>query len=167
MPGMVALAGDPRASNQAILGVLAAGMSTGAAPGEAAGKAGLEFFKALNDAGNFVPVIGKAGTLAQGTTPIVIMWDYNALPARDTLAGNPPVEVVVPKSGVLAGVYVQAIRLCAAAERREAVDGIPVQRRRSAWLAEGLLPPGALQRDGRCRQDPAGPAGRAAPGRIL
>lgn len=107
--GQVALAGDPRASNQAILGVLAAGMATGAAPGEAAGKAGLEFFKALNDAGNFVPVIGKAGTLAQGTTPIIIMWDYNALSARDTLAGNPPVEVVVPKSGVLAGVYVQAI----------------------------------------------------------
>jgi len=107
--GMVALAGDPRASNQAILGVLAAGMSTGAAPGEAAGKAGLEFFKALNDAGNFVPVIGKAGTLAQGTTPIMIMWDYNALAARDTLAGNPPVEIVVPTSGVLAGVYVQAI----------------------------------------------------------
>ncbi|WP_333815903.1 ABC transporter substrate-binding protein [Tabrizicola sp.] len=107
--GQVALAGDPRASNQAILAVLAAGMSTGAASGEAAGKAGLDFFKQLNDAGNFVPVIGKAGTLAQGTTPIVIMWDYNALAARDTLAGNPPVEVVVPKSGVLAGVYVQAI----------------------------------------------------------
>ncbi len=107
--GQVALAGDPRASNQAILAVLAAGMSTGAAPGDAAGKAGLDFFKQLNDAGNFVPVIGKAGTLAQGTTPIVIMWDYNALAARDTLAGNPPVEVVVPKSGVLAGVYVQAI----------------------------------------------------------
>ena len=107
--GQVALAGDPRASNQAILALLAAGMATGAAPGEEAGKAGLEFFKQLNDAGNFVPVIGKAGTLAQGTTPIVIMWDYNALSARDTLAGNPPVEVVVPKSGVLAGVYVQAI----------------------------------------------------------
>ncbi|MFP5480299.1 MAG: ABC transporter substrate-binding protein [Alphaproteobacteria bacterium] len=107
--GQVALAGDPRASNQAILAVLAAGMASGAAPGEEAGKAGLEFFKQLNDAGNFVPVIGKAGTLAQGTTPIVIMWDYNALAARDTLAGNPPVEVVVPKSGVLAGVYVQAI----------------------------------------------------------
>jgi putative spermidine/putrescine transport system substrate-binding protein len=107
--GQVALAGDPRASNQAILAVLAAGMASGAAPGEAAGQAGLEFFKQLNDAGNFVPVIGKAGTLAQGTTPIVIMWDYNALAARDTLAGNPPVEVVVPASGVLAGVYVQAI----------------------------------------------------------
>ncbi|MEI4470480.1 ABC transporter substrate-binding protein [Frigidibacter sp. MR17.24] len=107
--GSVALAGDPRASNQAILGVLAAGMGTGAAAGEAAGKAGLDYFAEMNKAGNFVPVIGKAGTLAQGATPIVIAWDYNALSWRDGLNGNPPVEVVVPKTGVLAGVYVQAI----------------------------------------------------------
>lgn len=105
----VALAGDPRASNQAILGVLAAGMAAGGAAGTESGEKGLGFFAELNKAGNFVPVIGKAGTLAQGATPIVVMWDYNALAARDTLAGNPPVEVVVPKSGVLAGVYVQAI----------------------------------------------------------
>ena len=107
--GAVALAGDPRASNQAILAVMAAGMATGAEPGADAAQAGLEFFAALNAAGNFVPVIGKAGTLAQGTTPIIIEWDYNALAARDTLAGNPPVEVVVPSDAVLAGVYVQAI----------------------------------------------------------
>ncbi|WP_158970173.1 ABC transporter substrate-binding protein [Chachezhania sediminis] len=107
--GQVALAGDPRASNQAILGVMAAGMSTGAAPGEAAGTAGLEYFKELNASQNFVPVIGKTGTLAQGTTPIVVAWDYNALAWKDTLAGNPPVEIVVPSTGVLAGVYVQGI----------------------------------------------------------
>ncbi|MEP9387968.1 ABC transporter substrate-binding protein [Mesorhizobium sp. KR9-304] len=105
----VALAGDPRASNQAIQGVYAAGLSKGAAAGEAAGTAGLEFFKELNAKGNFVPVIGKAATLAQGQTPILITWDYNALSGRDTLNGNPPVEVVVPKTGVVAGVYVQAI----------------------------------------------------------
>jgi putative spermidine/putrescine transport system substrate-binding protein len=105
----VALAGDPRASNQAILGVYAAGLAKGAEPGAPAGEAGLEFFAELNKAGNFVPVIGKSGTLAQGATPIIIWWDYNALSGRDTLNGNPPVEVVVPKSGVVAGVYVQAI----------------------------------------------------------
>ncbi len=107
--GQVALAGDPRASNQAILAVMAAGMSTGAEPGADAAAAGLKYFADLNAAGNFVPVIGKAGTLAQGTTPIIIKWDYNALADADTLAGNPPVEVVVPSDGVLAGVYVQAI----------------------------------------------------------
>lgn len=107
--GQVALAGDPRASNQAILGVFAAGLSRGAKAGEEAGKAGLEFFAELNKAGNFVPVIAKAGTIAQGATPIAIAWDYNALAWADELAGNPPVEVVVPKTGVLAGVYVQGI----------------------------------------------------------
>ncbi|MCW1931981.1 ABC transporter substrate-binding protein [Pararhodobacter zhoushanensis] len=107
--GQVALAGDPRASNQAILAVMAAGMAQGAEPGAAAAEAGLEYFAQLNASGNFVPVIGRTGTLAQGTTPILIQWDYNALAARDTLAGNPPVEVIVPSDAVLAGVYVQGI----------------------------------------------------------
>ncbi len=107
--GQVALAGDPRASNQAILAVMAAGMARGATPGTDAARVGLDYFAELNASGNFVPVIGRAGTLAQGTTPILIQWDYNALAVRDTLAGNPPVEVVVPTDAVLAGVYVQAI----------------------------------------------------------
>lgn len=105
----VALAGDPRASNQAILAVQAAGLSSGAANGAPAGEAGLKFFADLNKKGNFVPTIGKSGTLAQGATPIVIFWDYNALSGRDALKGNPPVEVIVPKTGVVAGVYAQAI----------------------------------------------------------
>ena len=105
----VALAGDPRASNQAIQGVYAAGLGAGATDAASAAEKGLAFFKELNAKGNFVPVIGKSATLAQGQTPILITWDYNALAGRDTLNGNPPVEVVVPKSGVVAGVYVQAI----------------------------------------------------------
>ncbi len=105
----VALAGDPRASNQAIQGVFAAGLSVSGGDVDKAAQAGLDFFAELNKAGNFVPVIGKAASLAQGATPIIIRWDYNALADRDTLAGNPNVAVVVPKTGVVAGVYVQAI----------------------------------------------------------
>ena len=105
----VALAGDPRTSNQAIQAVYAAGLeASGGDPAKAA-EAGLKFFAELNKKGNFVPVIGKAAPLAQGATPIIIRWDYNALSDRDTLKGNPEVEVVVPKTGVAAGVYVQAI----------------------------------------------------------
>jgi putative spermidine/putrescine transport system substrate-binding protein len=104
----VALAGDPRTSNNAILSVYAAGLSTGADAANGA-QAGLEFFKALNDKGNFVPVDAEAASIAQGTTPIAINWDYNLLAARDNLNGNPPIEVVVPSDGVVAGVYVQAI----------------------------------------------------------
>lgn len=105
----VALSGDPRASNQAILGVYAAGLAAGGAAGADASQKGLDFFAELNAAGNFVPVIGKSGTLAQGATPIVVWWDYNALSGRDALAGNPPLDVVMPASGVVAGVYVQGI----------------------------------------------------------
>jgi putative spermidine/putrescine transport system substrate-binding protein len=105
----VALAGDPRSANQAILSVMAAGMSTGAAPGKASGEAGLKFFADLNKAGNFVPVVALSGTIAQGTTPVTIAWDYNLLAWKDSLNGNPPMNVVVPKSGVVAGVYIQAI----------------------------------------------------------
>ena len=105
----VALSGDPRASNQAIQAVYAAGLSTGEKDAVKAADAGLDFFAKLNKSGNFVPVAGKQASLAQGATPIVVLWDYNALAARDGLKGNPPVDVVVPKSGVVAGVYVQAI----------------------------------------------------------
>ncbi|WP_374685592.1 ABC transporter substrate-binding protein [Promineifilum sp.] len=105
--GQVALAGDPRASSQAIQSVIAASLANGGSLEDPT--PGLQFFKELNDAGNFVPVIALPGTIAQGETPITIAWDYNNLAWRDSLAGNPPVEVVVPASGVLAGVYVQAI----------------------------------------------------------
>ncbi len=105
----VALAGDPRTANQAIQGVYAAGLARAGGDATKAAEAGLEFFGELNKAGNFVPVIGKIASVAQGATPILIHWDYNALSGRDTLAGNPETEIVIPKSGVVAGVYVQAI----------------------------------------------------------
>ena len=106
---MVALAGDPRQANQAISGVFAAGLSAANGDVAKAGDAGLDFFKGLNSKGNFVPVVGKAAPFAQGTTPIVLAWDYNALSWADGLKGNPPSEVIVPPTGVVAGVYVQAI----------------------------------------------------------
>ena len=105
----VALAGDPRTANQAIQGVFAAGLGLAGGDVSKAGAAGLKYFSDMNKAGNFVPVIGKAASFAQGATPIIIRWDYNALADRDTLKGNPKVQVVVPKTGVVAGVYVQAI----------------------------------------------------------
>jgi putative spermidine/putrescine transport system substrate-binding protein len=105
--GQVALAGDPTASNQAISGVWAAGIATGGSLDDAA--PGLAFFKKLNDAGNFVPIIAKTANVASGDAPIRIAWTYNGLADKDSLKGNPPIEVVVPTSGRFGGVYVQAI----------------------------------------------------------
>ncbi len=105
--GQVALAGDPTVSNQAISGVWASGFNDGGSLDSA--QEGLDFFKKLNDAGNFVPVIAKTATVASGETPIRIAWTYNGLADKDSLAGNPPIEVVVPTSGRFGGMYVQAI----------------------------------------------------------
>jgi putative spermidine/putrescine transport system substrate-binding protein len=103
----VALSGDPRVSNQAIQTVFAAALANGGSLDNA--QPGLDFFKKLNDLGNLVPTIAKPGTIDQGATPITIRWTYNALQHKKDSAGNPEIDVTVPKSGRFAGVYVQAI----------------------------------------------------------
>jgi len=104
--GQVALTGDPRSSNQAAQSVFAASLANGGSLDDV--QPGLDFFKQVNEAGNFVPVIAKVGTIAQGATPIVLAWDYNAFGDKDSLAGNPPLEIVYP-SPTIASMYVQAI----------------------------------------------------------
>jgi putative spermidine/putrescine transport system substrate-binding protein len=106
--GQVALSGDPLTSNAAALSVWAAGLATGAT-GEEAAQAGLEFFKQLNEAGNFVPIDGDSRTVGIGETPVLIDWSYNSIANDVTLAGNPDLVTNVPTKGSLAGVYVQAI----------------------------------------------------------
>jgi putative spermidine/putrescine transport system substrate-binding protein len=105
--GKVALAGDPRLSAQAYMTVLAASLSQGGSVTDIG--PGLKFFDKLNKVGNFVPIIAVPGTVASGETPVTIRWDYNALSNRDKSAGNPTISVIIPRTGVVAGVYVQAI----------------------------------------------------------
>jgi len=103
----VALSGDPRTSNQAILTVQNASLASGGTLEDPT--KGLEFFAQLNSKGNYVPVIANNALVARGETPIRITWDYNALAGADSFEGNPPVEVVVPTDSRIAGVYVQGI----------------------------------------------------------
>lgn len=105
--GKVALSGDPRTANQAIMSVGSASLANGGTIENVT--PGLQFFDKLNKAGNFVPIIAVPGTVASGETPVTIRWDYNALSNRDKSAGNPDIGVVIPASGVVAGVYAQGI----------------------------------------------------------
>jgi putative spermidine/putrescine transport system substrate-binding protein len=105
--GQVTLAGDPTASGQAVSGVWAAGIATGGSLDNAA--PGLDFFKKLNDLGNFAPIKADAAKVASGDAPIRIAWTYNALADKDKFNGNPPITVTVPKNGRFGGMYVQAI----------------------------------------------------------
>ncbi|RPJ59833.1 MAG: extracellular solute-binding protein, partial [Dehalococcoidia bacterium] len=105
--GQIALSGDPRTYNQATQAVYASALANGGSLDDA--QAGLDFFAQLNQSGNFVAVASNNELTAKGKPPIRITWDYNALAAMDAFASNPSAEMVIPKTGQLAGLNVQAI----------------------------------------------------------
>ncbi len=105
----VALAGNPLTSNQAIQSIHAAGIAAGGKTATEAAAAGLGFFAKLRKAGNFVPLVGTAATLAEGTTPIIIRWDHGALADRQTLKGRANVAVVIPRSGNVGQHFIMAL----------------------------------------------------------
>ena len=114
--GKVAMAGDVLKSNEAVQTVFGAGMSRAGMTeiksdedALKAAQAGLEFWAEMYKSGNFIPVIADQGRIAAGETPVTVEWNYLSLANRDALAGNPDLEITVPKTGVIAGPYAGAI----------------------------------------------------------
>jgi putative spermidine/putrescine transport system substrate-binding protein len=105
--GQIALAGDPRSSNQAAQSVYAAALASGGSLDDI--QPGLDFFKQLNESGNLLPLIANTGTIGKGETPITFQWNYLALANKDSFAGNPPLEIVYPSSVNWGGFYLQAV----------------------------------------------------------
>ena len=102
--GKVALNGDPTQAGAAFSGVLMVALSQGGSADDIA--PGVEFFRKLKAAGNFLPVDPTPATIESGQTPVVIDWNY--LNAAEN-AKLPSWLVVVPPNGVVAGYYYQAI----------------------------------------------------------
>jgi len=105
--GQIALAGDPRSSNQAAQTVYAAAIANGGSLDDI--QPGLDFFKQLNEAGNLLPLIANTGSIAKGETPITFQWNYLALANADSFAGNPPLEIIYPASVNWGGFYLQGV----------------------------------------------------------
>jgi putative spermidine/putrescine transport system substrate-binding protein len=105
--GQVALAGDPRASNQAAQSVYAAALANGGSLDNI--QPGLDFFKKLNTAGNLLPLIANSGPIGKGETPITFQWSWNAYANKDSFKGNPNIEVIFPKDVNWGGYYYQAV----------------------------------------------------------
>jgi putative spermidine/putrescine transport system substrate-binding protein len=103
----VALAGDPRASNQAAQTVYAAALANGGSLDNI--QPGLDFFKELNAAGNLLPLIADSGPIAKGETPITFQWSWNAYANKDNFKGNPNIEIIYPTDVNWGGYYYQAI----------------------------------------------------------
>jgi putative spermidine/putrescine transport system substrate-binding protein len=107
--GKISLQGDPASSGVGSYTVWAAGYArTGKLDDEAALE-GVKYFAEMKAAGNLLPTDASNSTLAKGETPLIMDWNYLALANKDELAGNPPIEVVIPKTGIIAGPYAQAI----------------------------------------------------------
>jgi putative spermidine/putrescine transport system substrate-binding protein len=102
--GKVALNGDPTQAGAAFSGVLMVALTQGGSVDDIA--PGVEFFRKLKAAGNFLPVDPTPATIESGQTPVVIDWNY--LNSAET-AKLPSWQVVVPPNGVVAGYYYQAI----------------------------------------------------------
>lgn len=106
----VALNGSPLSSGSAVAGVYSAAISNGGSLSNIA--PGIDFFKQLKDAGNFIPVQATPQTIASGQTPIVIDWDYLNL---GYIKGFPSarIAVSVPSDGIYGAYYCQAINATA------------------------------------------------------
>lgn len=102
--GKVALNGDPTKAGAAFAGVQMVSIAEGGTAGDVA--KGVDFFKSLKKAGNFLPVDPTPATIESGQTPVVIDWDY--LNAGES-AKLKTWKVMVPSEAVVAGYYYQAI----------------------------------------------------------
>jgi|SRR6202158_508110 len=100
----VALAGDPTISNQALNGVIMIAVANGGSLDDVA--KGVDFFKSLKAAGNFVPVKGTIATIKSGQTPVLVEWDYlSAAHVKDV----PGWKIFVPANATIGGYYAQGI----------------------------------------------------------
>jgi len=104
LQGKVALNGDPTTAGAAFSGVMMAAVANGGSADDIA--PGVDFFKKLKEAGNFLPVDPTPATIESGQTPLVIDWDYLNAAETKTL---PTWKVVVPDNAVIGGYYFQAI----------------------------------------------------------
>jgi putative spermidine/putrescine transport system substrate-binding protein len=102
--GKVALNGNPKQANAALNGVMMANLAEGGTLDDIS--KGVDFFHRLKVAGNFDPVQATSATVKNGTTPVVLDWDYlSAAHGTDV----PTWKVFVPNNAILGGYYAQAI----------------------------------------------------------
>jgi putative spermidine/putrescine transport system substrate-binding protein len=106
-PNMVAINGDPRQSNSAFLAVIAAAYANGGDI-DAIDK-GIDIFAQLKQKGSFTPAKADTAGLQSGEVGIAIKPDFLALVDRDTFAGNPTIDVVIPADGAVATNYAQIV----------------------------------------------------------
>jgi putative spermidine/putrescine transport system substrate-binding protein len=105
--GRVALNGNPTQAAAGFNGVMMAALGNGGSADDIA--PGVEFFRQLKEAGNFLPVDPTPATIASGQTPVVIDWEYLNVAQTAALAGQRDWQLIVPEGAAVGAFYVQAI----------------------------------------------------------
>lgn len=106
-PNMVAINGDPRQSNSALLAVIAAAYANGGSIDDIS--KGIDIFADLKKKGNFTPAKADTAGLQSGEVGIAIKPDFLGLVDRDNFKGSPNIEVVIPSDGAATTNYAQII----------------------------------------------------------
>jgi putative spermidine/putrescine transport system substrate-binding protein len=101
----VAINGNPTQASAAFSAVYASALANGGSLSNI--EPGIQFFKKLHQAGNFVPVTAGPTTVESGQTPIVVWWDY--LLASEISSSVKTFKIVIPSDGHYAAYYDQAI----------------------------------------------------------
>jgi putative spermidine/putrescine transport system substrate-binding protein len=105
--GRVALNGNPTQAAAGFNGVMMAALANGGSADDIA--PGVEFFRQLKQAGNFLPVDPTPATIASGQTPVVIDWEYLNVGQGAALEGQRDWQTVVPDGAIVGAFYVQAV----------------------------------------------------------
>jgi putative spermidine/putrescine transport system substrate-binding protein len=102
---MVGINGNPTQASAAFSAVYASALANGGSLSNI--EPGIQYFKKLHQAGNYVPVTAGPTTVESGQTPIVIWWDY--LLASEIGSAVKNFKIVIPSDGHYAAYYDQAI----------------------------------------------------------
>jgi len=101
----IAINNNPTEASAAFCAVWAAALANGGSFNNI--QPGVNYFAKLRKMGNFVPVVGGPTTVQNGSTPILIWWDY--LLASEVKPVVPGFKIVIPSDGHFAAYYSQAI----------------------------------------------------------
>jgi putative spermidine/putrescine transport system substrate-binding protein len=101
----VGINNSPTSASAALAAVWAAAIATGGSLQNIA--PGVTYFQKLNKEGYFVPTVAGLSTVQNGSTNIVIWWDY--LQASEVSVSLKTWKVTVPSDALFAEYYTQAI----------------------------------------------------------
>ncbi|WP_022881274.1 ABC transporter substrate-binding protein [Gryllotalpicola ginsengisoli] len=104
----VAIKMSPVKANEALMSVVLAALDNGGSADNL--QPGVDWFKKLKDAGNYIPTVASQATVNNGETPVVIQWSFNNVGWGDeSQGGNPNFKTVIPSGPAVGSYYNQAV----------------------------------------------------------